>query len=206
VSASNAAAVALVDRWPDWPLASALVTGPRGAGKSHLAHVWRLRSGADIVRADSINEATIEGLKASRALAIEDIDQGIAHEPVLFHLLNLAREHGFHLLLTSAKAAGELDVSLPDLRSRLRALPMVGIEMPDEPLLKAVLVKLFSDRQLMVEPHVIDYVALHIERSMAAAQDVVHEIDRRALALHRKVTRVLATETLAYLRGDGGEP
>jgi chromosomal replication initiation ATPase DnaA len=206
VSASNAAAVALVDRWPDWPLASALVVGPRGAGKSHLAHVWRMKSKAAVVSAAAIGERTVDVLRAARALVIEDIDQGIAQEPMLFHLLNLAREHGFSLLLTSAKPAGELNVTLPDLRSRLRALPMVAIEQPDEALLKAVLVKLFADRQLLVEPHVIDHVALHVERSLAAAGDVVAEIDRRALALHRKVTRALAGEALTALNRAGGEP
>lgn len=200
VSAANSAAVALVDRWPDWPLASSLVVGPPGSGKTHLAHVWRLRTGAGVLAAASISEGAIGTLRAVRALVIEDIDRGIADEPMLFHLLNLAREQGHALLLTSARPPGELHVALPDLRSRLRALPMVAIEAPDEALLKAVLVKLFTDRQLAVEPHVIEHVALHMERSMAAAGGIVAEIDRRALALRRKVTRSLAAEAVAALR------
>jgi chromosomal replication initiation ATPase DnaA len=203
VSAANAAAVALVDRWPEWPLASSLVVGPPGSGKTHLAHVWRLKAGADVLAAASIGETTIETLRVARALVIEDIDRGIANEPMLFHLLNLAREQGYSLLLTSGRPPGELHVALPDLRSRLRALPMVAIEAPDETLLKAVLIKLFADRQLVVEPHVIEHVALYMERSMAAAGDIVADIDRRALALRRKVTRSLAAEGLAALRGAG---
>ena len=174
------------------------------AGKTHLAHVWRLKSGAALLAAAGIGEGSIALLQAARALVIEDVDRGIADEPMLFHLLNLAREHGFSLLLTSARPAGELHISLPDLRSRLRALPMVAIEAPDDTILKAVLVKLFTDRQLVVEPHVIEHIALHMERSMAAAGSIVAEIDRRALALHRKVTRSLAAEALAALRTEGG--
>lgn len=204
VSAANSAAVALVDRWPDWPLASSLVVGPPGSGKTHLAHVWRLKTGADLLAAANVSEAAVGTLRTMRALVIEDIDRGIADEPMLFHLLNLAREQGHSLLLTSARPPGELQTSLPDLRSRLRALPMVAIEPPDETLLKAVLVKLFTDRQLVVEPHVIEHVALHMERSMAAAGGIVAEIDRRALALRRKVTRSLAAEALAALRGGAG--
>lgn len=204
VSAANGAAVALVDRWPDWPLASSLVVGPPGSGKTHLAHVWRLKSGAALLAARDVGEPAVAALRATRALVIEDIDRGIADEPMLFHLLNLAREQGFSLLLTSARPPGELHISLPDLRSRLRALPMVAIEAPDEAILKAVLVKLFTDRQLVVEPHVIEHVALHMERSMAAAGGIVAEIDRRALALRRKVTRSLAAEALAALQAEGG--
>ncbi|MFM9850266.1 MAG: DnaA ATPase domain-containing protein [Hyphomicrobiaceae bacterium] len=204
VSAANSAAVALIDRWPDWPLASSLVVGPPGSGKTHLAHVWRLKAGAGVLAAASISEAAVATLRTAGALVIEDIDRGIADEPMLFHLLNLAREQGYSLLLTSARPPGELQTSLPDLRSRLRALPMVAIEAPDETLLKAVLVKLFTDRQLVVEPHVVEHVALHMERSMAAARGIVAEIDRRALALRRKVTRSLAAEALAALRGGAG--
>jgi chromosomal replication initiation ATPase DnaA len=204
VSASNSAAVALIDRWPDWPLASSLVVGPSGSGKTHLAHVWRLKTDADRLAAADISETAVSTLRTMRALVIEDIDRGIADEPMLFHLLNLAREQDCSLLLTSARPPGELQTALPDLRSRLRALPMVAIEPPDETLLKAVLVKLFTDRQLAVEPHVIEHVALHMERSMAAAGGIVAEIDRRALALRRKVTRSLAAEALAALRGTAG--
>jgi chromosomal replication initiation ATPase DnaA len=204
VSAANAAAVTLIDRWPDWPLASSLVVGPPGSGKTHLAHVWRLKTGANVLAAEKISETAVDTLRTSRALVIEDIDRGIADEPMLFHLLNLAREQGHFLLLTSARLAGELQVALPDLRSRLRALPMVAIDPPDEALLKTVLVKLFTDRQLVVEPHVIEHVALHMERSMAAAGGIVAEIDRRALALRRKVTRALAAEALAALREEAG--
>ncbi len=198
VSDANRAAVALIDRWPDWPQASALVVGPARSGKSHLANVWRLRSGAEAcVPAATIDEAAIALLQRSKALVIEDLDLGIGSERALFHLLNLAKESRAHLLLTSARAPEHLDVTLPDLRSRLRALALVRIETPDDDLLRALLVKLFNDRQLIVEPHVIEHLALHVDRSMASAAAIVAEIDRRALATKRKVTRALAAEVLA---------
>ena len=196
VSRSNAAAVDVVDRWPDWPHWAALVVGPAGSGKTHLAHVWQLKSGADAVVAARLSEAVVAELGGRSALVVEDLDRVIADERVLFHLLNLAREHKLSILLTSRLAAGELEVGLPDLRSRLRALPMVHIESPDEALLQAVLVKLFADRQLDVEPHVVSFLVRRMERSMAAATRTVAEIDRLALALRRKVTRPLAAAAL----------
>jgi chromosomal replication initiation ATPase DnaA len=194
ISGSNQAAADIVDRWPDWPHRSVVVVAPAGAGKTHLANVWRLKSGAAAFAAAALSEPDVA--HATRALLIEDLHAGIGDQRVLFHLLNLVREHRLSMLLTSRVPPGELAVSLPDLRSRLRALPLVAISPPDAPLLKAVLVKHFADRQLAVEPHVITYIALHMEQSMEAAATIVAAIDRHALAAHRKVTRALAAEVL----------
>lgn len=198
ISNANEAAAAAVDRWPDWPQASLLVVAPARAGKTHLANVWRLKSGAARLEAAGLSEDDIAF--TTGALVVEDLHEGIADERVLFHLLNLVRERKLSMLLTSELAPGELPVRLPDLRSRLRALPVVTIANPDEALLKAVLVKHFSDRQILVEPHLVNYIALHMEQSMAAAAEIVAEIDRVAMATRRKVTRMLAAEVLA-LRG-----
>ena len=207
VSGSNAAAVAMIDRWPDWPHASAIIAGPARSGKTHLAHVWQLRSGAGIVSGPSLGEDALPLLARCRALIVEDVDRGLASERALFHLLNLAREEGGSLLLTSARPAGELQIGLADLRSRMRALPIVRIDPPDESLLRALLVKLFYDRQLAVGPHVVGHIARHIERATAAAARVVEEIDREALATHRKVTRALAAAVMERLsRQEAIEP
>jgi chromosomal replication initiation ATPase DnaA len=205
VSRSNAAAVDLVDGWPGWPHPSALVVGPAGSGKSHLANVWRLRSHAELVAAKDLSEAAIGMFEARRALVVEDIDRGIGSEQVFFHLMNLARETAGSLLLTSRIAPGEIVISLPDLRSRLRATAPVMIEVPDEALMRSVLVKLFSDLQLNVEPHVVGYLALHMDRSMDVAMRVVARCDRLSLAMQRKVTRAVAAAALEAEAADGDE-
>lgn len=205
VSRSNAAAVDLVDGWPGWPHPAALVVGPAGAGKSHLANVWRLRSQAELVAASRLDETAVRRFEERRALVVEDIDRGIGSEQVLFHLLNLAREKAGSILLTSRAAPGEIEIGLPDLRSRLRAIAPVSIEAPDEALIRSVLVKLFSDRQLAVEPHVVSHLALHMDRSMEAAVRVVAVCDRLSLALHRKVTRAVAAAALAKVAEDADD-
>jgi chromosomal replication initiation ATPase DnaA len=202
VSKSNQAAVTMIDYWPEWPYWAVIMSGPPRSGKSHLANVWRRKSGAERILASAVSEKDIATFKSVRALLIEDLHAGIADERALFYLLNLAREHRLSMLLTSCVAPGELKVGLRDLRSRLRSLPLVTIEAPDEALLKAVLVKHFADRQLPVEPHVVNHIALHIERSMEAAASVVSEIDRLALAQHCKVTRSLARQALARIGGN----
>lgn len=199
VSASNAAAVELVDRWPDWVAPAALIAGPAGSGKSHLASVWATRSNAAALPAARVSDDTVDLLSSARALVLEDIDRGAIDQRVIFHLLNLAREKGYAVLITSRLAAGDVEIGLPDLRSRLRALPMALIDAPDNALLKAVLVKLFSDRQLEVEPHVVTHLSMHMERSLQAANQVVAEADRLSLATHRRVSRAVAAEALENL-------
>lgn len=205
VSRSNASAVELVDRWPDWPLHAAVVVGPAGSGKSHLANVWCLRSGATVFPASDLDDAAVRALETRKALVVENIDRGIAQENVLFHLLNIAREHRGSLLMTSRSTPGEMSIALPDLRSRLRATPPVLISPPDEALLKSVLVKLFSDLQLGVEPHVVSYLALHLERSMDAAVRVVAACDRLSLAMQRRVTRAVAAAAVAEIAARSAE-
>jgi chromosomal replication initiation ATPase DnaA len=202
VSDANAAAIDIVDRWPDWQHWAVVVVGPEGSGKSHLANVWRSRSGAARVDAQDFDEPDLAKLHDGKGLAVENLERGVGDERALFHALNLAREHKYSILLTSRTAPGDLQITLPDLRSRLRALPMVAIEPPDQHLLQGLLVKLFADRQLAVEPQLIAHLVRHMERSASTAQKLVAEIDRRALVAHRKVTRALATEALASIGVD----
>jgi chromosomal replication initiation ATPase DnaA len=205
VSSSNAAAIELIDAWPHWPHPAAVVVGPRGSGKSHLANVWRLRSAAHLVPAAELTDAVVAALAERSAVVVEDLDRGASDERALFHLLNRARESGVFVLLTSRAAPGDMTFDIPDLRSRLRALPVVELQPPDEAVLKAVLVKLFCDRQLNVEPAVIEYISVRMERSMEAASRIVATVDRLALAMHRKVTRPLAAEALATLADSPGD-
>jgi chromosomal replication initiation ATPase DnaA len=199
---SNAAAIALIDRWPDWPHWGAIVVGPAGSGKSHLAHLWQARSGAARIAALDIGEAEVRAIEHGQPLAIEDVDRGIRSEQVLFHVLNLARQMRGTVLLTSRLAPGDMTIALPDLRSRLRALPVTQIEAPDETLLAGLLIKLFADRQLVVEPHVVSYITRHMERSTEAAARIVDIADRLSLESKRRVTRAIAATAIGRQAGD----
>jgi chromosomal replication initiation ATPase DnaA len=187
LSDCNAEAMRLIASWPDWSARCALIAGPAGAGKSHLVNVWRKRSGAQVLSAASIEEDMVDGLE-TRPLAVEDVDRFARDERALFHLLNLSRERGFDILLTARSLPGAWPVALDDLRSRLRSLPFAEIGAPDDALLRAVLVKLFDDRQLSAPPAVIDYLLRRMERSVDAAADLVARMDKAALAERRRIT------------------
>ena len=199
VGPSNAAAVALIDQWPRWPSFGAILVGPAGSGKSHLATVWQQKSGAQSIDAANIQQAQVPTLLADRALVIEDLDADSRDETALFHMLNLARAEGASVLFTAARPVVALGLRLPDLVSRLGALPSAAIDPPDDALLRGVLVKHFTDRQIAVDEAVISYLLARMPRSMDMAQQLVAAIDATALEEKTEVTRAFAGRVLAKL-------
>ena len=195
VASSNEEAVAWIDRWPDWPGPALAVCGLEGAGKTHLAHVWCARAGADLVGPDL--DVDLEALAGRErpCLALDDAE-GMPGEDALLHLFNFVTEKRGHLLLTGREPPARWPVVLPDLASRLRAIAVTSLGPPDDDLFAAVLVKLFSERQLQVGEDVIFYLVTRLERSFAAARAGVESLDRHALAASRRVTVPLAGEVL----------
>lgn len=195
----NAQALAWVRRWPDWPGPVLAICGPSGCGKTHLAHVFAEKSGGLVVAAASLGSADVPRLlDQAPALAVEDGDRG-ADEAALFHLYNLAREMGRHLLFTGREAPSRWNLTLADLRSRLASVPVAEIGPPDDEVLRAVLVKLFADRQITVGEEVPAWLLGRIERSFAALRRAVDILDHAALAGKRPVTVPLARQALGDL-------
>jgi chromosomal replication initiation ATPase DnaA len=199
---SNKDALALIDRWPDWPGRVLALVGPEGSGKSHLAAIWANAAGARFLSAHALEDADLPAALATGALVIEDVVPATG-ERALFHLLNLARSEGAHVLLTARIAPVRWNVGLSDLASRLRAVPVASVAPPDDVLLRAVLVKLFADRQAKVDESLIAYLVTRLERSFAAARAAVATLDREALRRKRPVTRALAAEIFRDAGIDG---
>lgn len=206
VTPSNAAAVAMVDRHPDWPHYGVVLLGEAGSGKSHLLEVWRQAAGARLISAAEVGALPPDQLLETGALAIDDAPGDQLDERGLFHLLNLARQTGGHVLIASSTDPAHWNVSLPDLASRLRALAVARLDPPDDVLLRGVLVKLFADRQLAVEEPVVSYLMLRMPRSLDAARALVAEIDRLALVEQAPVTRGLAARVLQAMTEPGMFP
>lgn len=200
VSPANEAAYALIEAWPDWPDTVLLLTGPPGSGKSHLASIWASRAHAWTVSARDLRGDKVSHLVSNGALVVEDVDRPDGRdEAALFHLLNLARERRCPVLLTAAVPVDGFGLAVPDLRSRLRLAPHAEILPPDDALLRAVIVKLFVDRQLIVDLSIVEALALRIDRSLERVREVVAELDRDALGRRRRITRPLALAVLERL-------
>jgi chromosomal replication initiation ATPase DnaA len=193
---ANAAGLALIDSWPDWPNRIMLLVGPEGSGKSHLAAIWAEQSGARGISAHALTATAVPGALATGALVLEDLKSSDVDERALFHLLNLAREDGAFVLITARTPPAAFQIELRDLRSRLRALPTVSLLPPDDHLFRALIVKFCADRQLAIDETVVAYLTNRIERSYAAVRRVVELLDAEALRLGRPVTRALAAEVL----------
>jgi chromosomal replication initiation ATPase DnaA len=193
---ANGQALGLIESWPEWPARTMLLVGPDGSGKSHLAAIWAEQAGARSTTAHALSAATVPAALATGALVVEDLKPANFDERALFHLLNLAREEQAYMLITARTPPSAIEVELRDLRSRLRALPVVSLAEPDDLLFRALIVKFCADRQLAVDESVVSYLATRIERSYAAARQAVDQLDREALRLGRPVTRALAAELL----------
>lgn len=191
---SNASALTLVERWPDWPDRTMALVGPQGSGKSHLAAIWAEMTGARVLAAKLLPETNLPSAFATGALVLEDLDPGDLDERALFHLINLAKEERAYVLMTARTPVARFPVAIRDLASRLRALPSVQLSPPDDDLLRSLIVKLAADRQLTLDEALVNYLATRIERSFAAAHAAVVRLDEEALRQHRPVTRALAAE------------
>lgn len=202
IAPSNRAAAGLVESWP-YTFSGALVYGPRGCGKTHLAHLFRevvaerARAEAVFAEARDLSLQTVEALlEQGRYIVLENVADPVCEE-ALFHLLNGTKNQKGFLFMTALQPYASWGLKLPDLISRLKALPCVEIGAPDDALTAAVLVKLFSERQLNVAPEVVSYLLKNMERSFAAAQALVRRADELSLAEKRPLTIPLVREVLA---------
>jgi chromosomal replication initiation ATPase DnaA len=201
IAPSNAVAVAMIEATQDWVGGKLVLCGPTGSGKTHLAHVWAGAQNGQIIIASDLMDADIPAL-ALTPTAIEnlpDIAQNQAAQTALFHLHNLMQSNGQPLLMTGSGAPNHWGMSLPDLQSRIDAAGVATLNAPDDTLLSAVIAKQFNDRQLMPRPDVIPYLVLRIDRSFAAARDVVAAMDEHSLSRHKPLTRALAGQVLDNL-------
>lgn len=197
VSPSNETAYGAVERFPDWTTSLLVLQGPPGSGKSHLGAIWAERAEARTVAAREVGADRVAGLAGAPALLVEDLDRGPVDEPALFHLVNLLRERGAFLVVSAGRRPEDCGLSTPDLLSRLRLAPRAVIEAPDDSLLRAVLIKLFLDRQLVVDTSVVDFLLTRMERSLASAASLVAQLDEEALSRGRRVTRPIAADILS---------
>ena len=187
-SSANAAALAVVERWPAWPNGALALVGPEGSGKTHLATIWAMRAGAGRYQPGDDLSAL-----AGKPVLVEDADR--AGDEALFHLINRAAADG-GLLLTARTRPTSWEAALPDLRSRLNALTVAEIGEPDDALLIAVLEALFREKLRRPQPELYEYLLKRMPRSVAAARETVRRLDLAAGEQARPLNRALAREVL----------
>lgn len=207
VTRCNETAYKAVKIWPYWQHFALNIYGPQSSGKSHLAHLWvdRIQKSAarpmqiPILQAENINMKNINKLSNEYAyLVIENITAKI-NEEAFFHLYNFYNAPDRFILMTSKSPLTKLQIKLPDLQSRLNAVPSVEILQPDDEMLTVLIAKLFNDRQIIINQEILDYILKHTERSFDFISRLIEEIDGLSWTYSRAVTIPLVREAIKNL-------
>jgi chromosomal replication initiation ATPase DnaA len=201
VADANRDALAFIDAWPAWTVSCAALYGPAASGKTHLAHIWIGRCGAQRVLAAALSGSAFVLLDRTRPVVIEDVDSSVpnpARDRAIFDLMESA-SLATPVLLTGREPPGSWRTELPDLASRFGALVSFSLWSPDDALLRKLAQRLFDERQLAVPESTIDQMLRALERSPVAVREFIARADAKALAENRAITAALVRELLAEL-------
>lgn len=186
----NQEAVAWLDSYPRWPGHALMICGPKGCGKTHLAHIFS----ETIIEAADLTDTYLP--EHVSKIVIENIEK-TADEKALFHLFNWTKEKGIGVLMTARSAP---DFHLPDLVSRMSLVPKTAILPPDDALMYVVLSKAFAERFIFVPPAVLEYAVKQVERSFPAVHALIEAADTLSLSEGRRITIPLMKQALQTLK------
>ena len=180
VSPSNQEAYDFITNWPKWIKRIANIFGPSGSGKSHLSSILKTKTRCLEILANELNENTIFEFKTKEVLIIENFNEKIS-EKLLFSLWNIALQDNKYFLINSIKPISSYKFKLPDLTSRVKSSLNIGIKLPSDDLISAIIAKNFSDKQIMVEEKHIDYIIKRIDRSYEKISQFILTLDKYSL-------------------------
>jgi chromosomal replication initiation ATPase DnaA len=193
VSDANRTAFTMLLDADSWPEGKLVLCGPKGSGKSHLARVFQGQTDAVLIKAADLDDAP----PPAAAIIIEDLENLAPEaETALFHLHNHQKHAGLPLLMTAQQPPARWSITLPDLASRMQATTVALIQDPDDDLLTALILKLFTDRQITPPLSLASYLARRIERSFAAAAQIVADLDAYALREGKPINQRMAASLL----------
>jgi len=180
VSPSNQEAYDFINNWPKWIKRIVNIFGPPGSGKSHLSSILKTKTKCLEILANELNENIIFEFKTKEVLIIENFNEKIPEE-LLFSLWNIALQDNKYFLINSIKPISSFKFKLPDLTSRVKSSLNIGIKLPSDDLISAIIAKNFSDKQIMVEEKHIDYIIKRIDRSYEKISQFILTLDRYSL-------------------------
>ncbi|MBR1600399.1 MAG: hypothetical protein IJ677_02345 [Alphaproteobacteria bacterium] len=207
VSNCNHQAFEMIDTWPNWVSCGMLIYGPKGCGKSHLAHLFvdKVKNSAtppprvSIISAEQVNSRNVKRIADdNQCIVVEDLACR-RNDEALFHLFNMFNQEEKYMLWTAEKPSNLLHFSLPDLQTRLNMLPSVAISEPDDMMLQMLIAKLFNDRQIIIGQDILTYIINNTPRSFAYVRDLIKEIDEISLAYQSSVNYNTVKQAVKHL-------
>ena len=199
ITESNSFAFDLISRMIRGEINQGVISGPSFSGKTHLSKILIKNIGSnESLFIDRDYKKIIEKVGSSNLIVIENIDKVLEDksEEDLFHIINFTKESDKKLLMTSGKSISNIEFKLEDLKSRLNAVIEAKIMQPDDELMKLVLIKIFNDKQLLINPNVIDFLRSRLERSYKSINDFIEKIDKFSLERGKKITIALINDLI----------
>ena len=198
VSPSNQEAYDFINSWPRWIKKIVNIFGPSGSGKSHLASILKNKTSYLKINSNELNEKIFTRYKIKEALIIENLDEKIS-EKLLFALWNVATQDNKYLMITSKKPIASYKFKLKDLTSRVKSSLIIGIKLPSDDLISAIIAKSFSDKQIKVEKKHIDYIIKRIDRSYEKISQFILTLDKYSLKKRKPFSLKLIKEVLKMM-------
>ena len=199
VSKNNFNAFKLIESWPQWPSRFINIFGPIGCGKTHLANILSSKINSLIISSKKIDGNIINQFKTKECLIIDDFDNDI-DENLLYSIINLANQDNKYLIISSPISLKKFKINLKDLNSRFTSFIEVGIDLPTDDLVKVILTKNFSDKQITISKKNIDYILNNIDRSYEKINLFSSLIDNLSLEKAKPINLKLIKDVLIKLK------
>jgi chromosomal replication initiation ATPase DnaA len=195
VSENNFEAYKLIESWPKWSCKFINIFGPSGCGKTHLANIFNKKINCFFIKASELNNNTLSSIKVKECLIIDEYKNNV-EENLLYSILNQSNLSNHYIIINSLKPILSVEVKLNDLRSRFSSFVGVGIDLPTDELIKVIISKSFSDKQVKIESKLLEYITKNIERSYAAVFDLIDKLDDSSLSTGKSININLIKKAL----------
>ena len=196
VSTNNFSAFKLIDSWPNWPGKWLNIFGESGSGKTHLSKILEKKiKKTKLIDAKNIDRKIIEELNYIDCLIVDGFDKNI-DEKLLYSIFNQSKQLDNYILITSTNLIQKFNYELKDLSSRINSFIFIGIELPTDDLLKVIITKTFSDKQINISPKLAEFIIKNIERSYEKMFKFLKDVDELSLSTGKSININLIKKVL----------
>ena len=196
VSSNNFSAYRLIESWPNWPDKWVNIYGPNGCGKTHLSNILKKKNNlTQIIDANNIDKETIIKLQKLDCLIIDNYKKNIEEE-TFYSILNQSKQLDIYIVINSILPIKDMNIKLTDLKSRTESFVNLGIELPTDDLLRVIISKSFSDKQIVITPKISEYIIKNVERSYEKVFKFIKEVDDMSLSSGKSININLIKKVL----------